>query len=471
MTHEGWVSNNGDTTIKVYVGDALESLSNLPDGSVDCCVTSPPYFGLRDYGVEGQIGLEDTPEQYVARLVKVFREVRRVLSSTATLWLNLGDSYAGSWGNQGRKAERGTQRPINGEMMQPVHDGRYPAKESNTGALPPGLKPKDMVGIPWRVAFALQADGWVLRSDIVWSKPNPMPESVRDRPTKSHETLFLFSKAKWVGPENGRFGSISDADARWLALCIDTEGCITVKRVKQNDGGADTFGPQVTFGGTNLSLVEKFKEIVGHGNILVRPGKNAPMNYWQIANNLARDFLHRIYPYLIVKQRQARIAIYVDDLVYHRGGQFPSRKRRTEKENNILLSLWARNKQCNQFGDPDLSDIPEPRYGKWDSQPYFYDAEAIKEPISMTDGRTWQSPGRNNGLDNPKTPDPKKKQDALGKNTYTGFNGRYRMAPVESRNRRTVWEIATEPFPEAHFATFPQALVLPCIMAGTKRGG
>jgi DNA modification methylase len=173
------------------------------------CVTSPPYWRLRDYGVKGQIGIEATPGEYVSRMVEVFREVRRVLKNDGTLWLNLGDSYAGSWGNQGRKESRGTQRAINGPMLQKF-DG-YPAKQpfrvgnsaKNTGVsnrdgvpTPPGLKPKDLVGIPWRVAFALQEDGWYLRSDIIWHKPNPMPESVTDRPTKAHEYLFLLSKSR-----------------------------------------------------------------------------------------------------------------------------------------------------------------------------------------------------------------------------------------------------------------------------------
>jgi len=177
------------------VGDALEQLATLPDECAQTCVTSPPYWGLRDYGVSGQLGCEPTPDEYVSNLVAVFREVRRVLRDDGTLWLNLGDSYAGSWGNQGRKAERGTQRPINGPMQTKVHDGRYPSKQSNTGKVPPGLKPKDLVGIPWRVAFALQADGWWLRSDIIWAKPNPTPSSVVDRPTTAHEYVFLLSKS------------------------------------------------------------------------------------------------------------------------------------------------------------------------------------------------------------------------------------------------------------------------------------
>lgn len=145
---------------------------------------------------DSQIGLEPTPDEYVQNLVNVFREVRGVLRDDGTLWLNLGDSYAGSWGNQGRKPERGTQRPINGEMLTPVDDERYPSKQSNTGSIPPGAdyKAKDLHGIPWLVAFALRADGWYLRSEIIWAKPNPMPESVTDRPTRAHEQVFLLSK-------------------------------------------------------------------------------------------------------------------------------------------------------------------------------------------------------------------------------------------------------------------------------------
>jgi len=182
-------------TIQLLVGDCRDVLKTLPYASVQCCVTSPPYFGLRDYGVDGQIGLESTVEAYVAELVAVFREVRRVLRDDGTLWLVLGDSYAGSWGNQGRKNGRGTQREINGPMLQNF-DSVYPDKQHNTGTIRDvGLKPKDLIGVPWRVAFALQNDGWYLRSDIIWAKPNPMPEPVRDRPTKSHEYIFLLTKS------------------------------------------------------------------------------------------------------------------------------------------------------------------------------------------------------------------------------------------------------------------------------------
>lgn len=153
-------------------------------------ITSPPYWGLRDYGVSGQIGLESSPEEYVQNLVSVFREVRRVLKDDGTLWLNLGDSYSGS----GRCAYKdGIVRLSEKSKMQKTSEGTYRGvfKELNYS-----LKPKDLVGIPWRVAFALQEDGWYLRQDIIWHKPNPMPESVRDRCTKAHEYIFLLSKSK-----------------------------------------------------------------------------------------------------------------------------------------------------------------------------------------------------------------------------------------------------------------------------------
>jgi DNA modification methylase len=154
----------------------------MPGGSANCCVTSPPYWGLRDYGVDGQIGLERTPDEYVGKLVAVFREVRRVLRDDGTLWLNLGDGYNS---NQGKGFDTNQD---GGKRKQAAASPKLPR--------PPGLKPKDLVGIPWMVAFALRADGWYLRQDIIWHKPNPMPESVTDRCTKAHEYIFLLSKSK-----------------------------------------------------------------------------------------------------------------------------------------------------------------------------------------------------------------------------------------------------------------------------------
>ena len=164
---------------EIKQGDALSVLKTMPDQSINTCVTSPPYWGLRDYGVDGQLGLEPTPEEYVANLVEVFREVKRVLRNNGTLWLNLGDSYAGNCSQASNNGRAGFGNP----------------RERLVNRKGKGLKPKDLVGIPWMVAFALRADGWYLRQDIIWHKPNPMPESVKDRCTKAHEYIFLLSKS------------------------------------------------------------------------------------------------------------------------------------------------------------------------------------------------------------------------------------------------------------------------------------
>jgi DNA modification methylase len=280
-----------DPDFTLYVGDALEVLAGLPAESVHCVITSPPYWGLRDYGTEGQLGLEPTPEQYVQNKVAVFREVRRDLRKDGTCWLNIGDSYNQQTG-KGWKPDKSS--------------GNFP--DADPGVVRnlrgTGIKPKDLVGIPWRLAFALQADGWYLRSDIIWSKPNPMPESVTDRPTKAHEYLFLLT-------------------------------------------------------------------------------------------------------------RSAR---------------------------------------------------------------YFYDADAIRESAEWA---RWgdQTNGKHEGSGSAAGwIKPKPKQDLVGKRTYSGFNARWDASEADGsvstgRNKRSVWEIATEPYPDAHFATFPQALVEPCVLAGTSERG
>jgi len=186
-------------SVRIINADVLDGLAQLEDESVQCCVTSPPYFGLRCYGVEGQIGLEATPDAFVDRLVGVFRDVRRVLRKDGVLFLNLGDSYAGSWGAQSRGNETGEGKStLTGKSMLSARQiGAHPqGKLTGSKTKTPGLKPKDLIGIPWMVAFALRADGWWLRQDIVWNKPNPMPESVGDRCTKSHEYIFLLSKSE-----------------------------------------------------------------------------------------------------------------------------------------------------------------------------------------------------------------------------------------------------------------------------------
>ena len=177
-------------SVRILVGDCRARLRELPEQSVQTCVTSPPYFGLRDYGMADQIGLEQTPDAFVAELVAVFREVKRVLRNDGTLWLNLGDSYAR---NAGPEESKLAMLHTMGVGQKKAHEMGAMRKGENRP--PEGLKPKDLIGIPWRVAFALQTDGWYLRQDIIWHKPNPMPESVKDRCTKAHEYIFLLSKS------------------------------------------------------------------------------------------------------------------------------------------------------------------------------------------------------------------------------------------------------------------------------------
>ena len=304
--------------ITILQGDAVEQLRTLPDKSVQCCVTSPPYFGLRDYGIDGQIGMEETPELFVAKIVEVFREVRRVLRDDGTLWLNFGDSHASGKGT--------CYNPGGGEEslgQDRKEAGCHPLDRGNKSTLAQsGLKPKDMIGIPWMVAFALRADGWYLRSDIIWSKLNPMPESVSDRPTKSHEYLFLLTK-------NARY--YYDADAiREPSSCSDP---------------------------TSVS--------------------------------------------------------------YRKNGKSDSRKKHTP----YCLS-------CNGSGDG-----VDGEYG---------------DPCEVCGGTG---------------------KSQIGKVKCAVKNEGFWQPDPAGRNRRTVWSIPTKPFKGAHFAVFPEALVDPCIKAGTSERG
>jgi DNA modification methylase len=185
-----------DHRYSIIEGDCIKGMKTLPDGCIHTCITSPPYWGLRDYGHDDQLGAEKTPDEFVDNMVKVFREVRRVLRDDGTVWLNLGDSY---WSNTLSRKDP-VESMWGNRPASDLSDGRdnIPKvnKRGGLGAAPEGIKPKDLVGIPWHVAFALQADGWYLRQDIIWHKPNPMPEAVMDRCTKAHEYIFLLAKSQ-----------------------------------------------------------------------------------------------------------------------------------------------------------------------------------------------------------------------------------------------------------------------------------
>lgn len=209
----------------VVEGDCRDTLRTLDAGSVQTCVTSPPYFGLRDYGHDGQIGLEPTPDEFVAALVEVFRDVRRVLRDDGTVWLNLGDSYASApKGNPGDKGNLNQSAPRGFEQ-----GGAY--GKANL----PGIKQKDLIGIPWMVAFALRADGWYLRSEVIWAKTSCMPEAVKDRPTKAHETIFLLSK-------RSRYFYDADAIREALAPATIADNRIPFSRPSNGNEGSVEIG-------------------------------------------------------------------------------------------------------------------------------------------------------------------------------------------------------------------------------------
>lgn len=218
-------------TVTILTGDCRDVLAGMAEASVQACVTSPPYFNLRDYQIAGQIGLEASPDAYVAEMVAVFREVRRVLRPDGVLMLNLGDSYAG--GGLGGGAQKGSIAGSSNRDRQGLD--RKTIK-------PDGLKPKDLIGIPWRVAFALQADGWWLRQEIIWAKPNPMPESVQDRCTKAHEHVFLLTKSDryfWDAKAIAEPASFIVSEDRKASIAY-SEGS------GRNDGGVHRSGGFVT---------------------------------------------------------------------------------------------------------------------------------------------------------------------------------------------------------------------------------
>jgi len=259
---------------RIIQGDCIEGLRTLPDASVHCCVTSPPYWGLRDYGHDGQIGLEATPEAYVARMVEVFREVRRVLREDGTCWVNLGDSYNNAGSSKNGTGLDGKQRGgatgADGECGYKKRDLRHALKGS-------GIKHKDLCGIPWRVAFALQADGWWLRQDIIWHKPNPMPESVRDRCTKAHEYVFLLTKSE-------RY--YYDAEAISEPVAVSTTTRLSQPSLPLQ-GGSDrvpgkTNGPMKAvgprFGGNKFGDSDDPKHATKSGNVYQIPDANGRRN-------------------------------------------------------------------------------------------------------------------------------------------------------------------------------------------------
>ena len=492
---------------KIYCETAEETLANLPDESINCVVTSPPYWGMRDYGtatweggsedcehiqiqkenldsglrndgrehkglyegekqtiikmqykdtcpkcgakrIDKQLGLEKTPEEYVAKMVEIFREIRRVLRKDGTVWINLGSSYAhngacGGSSPDGDRKYRETDRAKQEKMDYKVPDG---------------FKPKDMIPIPWMVAMALQADGWVLRQDIIWSKLNPMPESVTDRCTKSHEYIFLFSKGKWTGQEGTEPISCTREDLIWLAAMIDTEGSICINRKQSGERLKNpTYASRISFYNSCRPLVEKVVQLTGVGQCKERIDcDDKRMVYqWQLAGPKVIPILTAIEPYLIAKKIQSWIAIELQLSNNHWGnnkGWGGGAKEKPTKIVNRQKELYEGCSQLNKTGETSINI--KQWNGRWTSQPYTYDADAIKEP--NTEGSLNRFGGNNKA---------RKRQDKRDGSPYE-WQKDDEITELNGRNKRSVWTVATQPYPDAHFATYPESLIAPCILAG-----
>lgn len=410
---------------KIFHGDCLEVLKTLPDKIVSCCVTSPPYYGLRDYGtgtwvggdancphrrlskrsdhtitghaqeeleanvgdaiyktvcplcgavrVDKQIGLEETPEEYIRKLVAVFHEVKRVLKEDGTLWVNIGDSYASNGGGSGYESEKLSKK-------QRSNRGSYTVvtKQNKTH----NCKPKDLIGIPWMLAFALREDGWYLRQDIIWHKPNPMPESVKDRCTKSHEYIFLLSK-------NPQYYFDHEA--------IQEDASQKKQKHELNSTGYDC---------------SKFADEEQESKIRQGMNKKRGSNIIAVRRNLPDR--HRFVQFL--KNHSS-----IDSL-----SEYASVKRTT-------VEHWFREDESG-FSYPSIDD--------WESIRDFLDdySQEFSEIDWMMSDISYET-------------------DAVDKN----FNGK--------RNKRDVWSVTTKAVKEAHFATYPEELITPCILAGCPKDG
>lgn len=436
-------------TVRIIGGDCRERLRELPDASVQCCVTSPPYFGLRDYGVAGQIGLEDTPDAFVAEMVAVFREVRRVLRDDGTLWLNLGDSYSGS--------PPGTKRGVSASStLAGVSSERYQRTlEQSVGTVRdksklPGIKPKDLIGIPWSVAKALQAPFYT-----------------------------------------GRIAA--ERDRTWLAAMIDGEGTICGFSHERADDGRTRTGAHVFITNSNDALLRECGRIwpasrsehmaAGAGHF----GSKA-VERWIVhgaENKIA--LLAEMYPYLIAKKAQAHVAWNMARFVLNgkrdgHSSEAEAVRAKRQRLTEILADLnagrpvdlpswllpmpsmfeqgyylrqdiiWAKPNPMPESVTDRCTKAHEYLFLLSKSATYHYDAAAIAEAADPANHR--DSPGV--------------RRTAPGSEDHKGFvGGRH----FETRNRRSVWTVATQPFSEAHFATFPPALIEPCILAGCPAGG
>ena len=407
----------------------------LVEECVDCCITSPPYWGLRDYGNAGQIGIEPTPDAYVQHLVAVFREVWRVLKPQGTLWLNLGDSYASATKGSG------------GGWAADPNNYAHKAQAYGSRRFSHDVKEKDLMGIPWRVAFALQQPYYA--------------------------------------------GTIRRVEDRiWLAAMLDAEGCMFIHKRKagQHNGQGyyrqnDSYGPGLEIANTSLAVVERIMALVGKGSICSQGpeqtnGRRRQTIYrWNLRTIESRDFVRELYPHLVAKQHQARLIYgcpssgadaeraHAGLIALHRGAgtdiDFPAPPSMFEPGWYLRSDvIWSKANPMPESVTDRPTKAHEYLFLLAKSERYYYDAAAIAEPAHSRAG-AWV--------------DTSEKQRGHSRR-HAGFNGRYaerlkRDGPPETRNARSVWSIATMPYSGAHFATMPEKLVEPCILAGCPLGG
>lgn len=276
--------------MQIINNDALRVLKTLPDECCRTCITSPPYFRLRDYGVEGQIGLEDSLDEYIAKLVEVFREVKRVLAKDGTLWLNISDSYAGTSKGRGSDGVYGKNK---GKQSSGQRKGILPASPTYAD-----IKRKDLYGVPWMLAFALRTDGWYLRSDIIWQKPNCMPESVKDRPTRAHEYIFLLSKsakyyydAESVMEDAVGFNNIAPAGSK---------GTFTPNS-RRRKGNAKTFRGSGAYTNNQSFNNNATVERQSHGNNPNESGKRNRRTVWTVATKGCKEAHFATFPEELIR--------------------------------------------------------------------------------------------------------------------------------------------------------------------------
>tara|TARA_R100001443_G_scaffold88669_1_gene95110 strand:+ start:111 stop:1409 length:1299 start_codon:yes stop_codon:yes gene_type:complete len=380
---------------KIITGNVLEKINDIEKKSVQCVVTSPPYWGLRDYGDDNQLGLEETPEEYVENMVKVFREVKRVLKDDGTLWLNLGDSYINQPAGNSNLTFSKKQKSNFGSHIR--------HKKSTIGN---NLKTKDLAGIPWRVAFALQADGWYLRQDIIWHKPNPMPESVKDRCTKSHEYIFLLSKSSKY---------YYDKDA------------IAEKTLTMDNSNRDRDNQKLnnTPGRTRMAGLK--------------------------TNNYE------------TRNKRSVWASKYDDIEHeskHRQGMHKARGEKIVVTRPLLPTqeefIAFLKKRTNAKSLANITDISLTTVEHWfrkDNSGFSYPSiEHWNEIRNHIDDKSYQF------------------QTIDNKMTMVSHHTDEIKIKKDGKNRRSVWKINTKPYKEAHFAVFPEKLPELCIKAGSKKG-